>query len=293
MVLLFIMEVLGQGHGGIVVADSASSVKKFYLAQVNGVNEQQQLTFLGGLQDQGFDIGCTIPRLLEIVGEGSWEIDGKVYTYCNRMERVPGTSARLAVPGFTAEKIEILGQDLGSIAFSLHALSKAYIEQWIRTFGEKDKLLAHILEDKAGQVVREGPNRSVNERVKHAAGYLQSQCVSVASENTLGHLDYSLSNTQVSNTSHVHGLVDWGDFGLTHPALSLYQLATRPVWPYVKRQYEHMGGSIREDITYAAAAINLAWAPIICAQLGVPVEPEDKPENFDAMYARFESHALV
>ena len=286
------MEVLGEGHGGIVVADSASAVKKFYLAQVNGVNEQQQLTFLGSLQDQGFDIGCTIPRLLEVVGEGSWEIDGKAYTYCNRMERVPGTSARLAAPGFTAEQLETLGKDLGSIAFSLHALSKAYTEQWRRAFGDKDKLLAHVLEDKAAQVMREGPDRSVNERVKNAAGYLQSRCESVASENTLSHLDLSLSNTQASDTGHVNSLVDWGDFGLTHPALGLYQLASRPVWPHVKRQYEHIGSPIREDITYAAAAINLAWVPIICAQLGVPVEPEDTPENFEAMYAQFEAHCL-
>src|ERR1700689_2168255 len=94
------MEVLGEGHGGIVVADSAGAVKKFYLAQVNGVNEQQQLTFLGSLQNRGFDIGCTIPKLLEIVGEGSWEIDGKTYVYCNRMERVPGASARSAILDF-------------------------------------------------------------------------------------------------------------------------------------------------------------------------------------------------
>jgi hypothetical protein len=292
VVFLFIMEILGQGHGGIVVADSASAVKKFYLAQVNGVNEQQQLTFLGSLQDQGFGIGCTIPRLLEVVGEGSWEIDGKAYTYCNRIERVPGTSARLAVPGFTAEQVEALGQDLGTIAFSLHALSKVYTEQWRRTFGEEDKLLAHILEDKAAQVMREGSDRSVNERVKHAAGYLQTRCQSVVSENTLSHLDYTLSNAQVSHTGHVNGFVDWGDLGLTNPALSLCQLAARPVWPHVKRQYEHMGGSIREDITYAAAAIHLAWAPVICDQLGVPVEPEETPEHFETMYAQFEAHSL-
>ncbi|HEY5442570.1 MAG TPA: phosphotransferase, partial [Candidatus Saccharimonadales bacterium] len=283
------MKILGKGHGGVVVADSAGAVKKFYLSRAYGQSEEQHLTFLGGLQDQGFSIGCTIPRFLEAVGKGTWEIDGKTYVYCNRMERIPGVSAQLAIPDFNERQIKSLGKDLGNIIFALHAQSKTYTAQWKNTFGQEDKLLAHILKDKAGQVMREGPDKSVNARVKKAASYLQSQCESIASENTLSHLDYSLSNTQASHTGHVNGLVDWGDFGLTHPALSLYQLASRPVWPHVKRQYEQLGGLIREDITYAAAAINLAWVPIICAQLGLPLEPEETQESFEAMYARFEA----
>lgn len=286
------MKVLGQGHGGIVVADSASAVKKFYLSQVDGVSEQRQLTFLGGLQDQGFDIGCTIPKLLEIVGEGNWKIGDKTYVYCNRMERIPGTSARLAILDFNEQQTENLGKDLGNIIFALHTLSKAYAEQWKSTFGGEDKLLVHLLEDKAGRVIREGSDQSVNARVKKAADYLQSCCQSVASENTLSHVDFSLSNTQASDAGHVNGLVDWGDFGPTNPSLSLYQMAARPVWPYVKRQYERRGGLIREDITYAAAAINLAWVPIICNQLGLPLEKEDTPEHFETMYTQFEAHAF-
>ena len=286
------MEVLGQGHGGVVIADSASVVKKFYLAQVNGVSEQQQLTFLGSLQDQGFDIGCTIPKLLEIVGKGNWKIGGKAYVYCNRMERVRGVSARLAILDFNERQTKKLGEDLGNIIFALHTLSKAYAEQWKSAFGGEDKLLVHILEDKAAYVIRQGSDQHVSARVKDTASYLEKQRESLASENTLSHLDLTLSNTQVSDTGHVNGLVDWGDFGLTNPSLSLYQLADRPVWPHVKLQYEHMGGSIREDITYAAAAINLAWAPIFCSQLGLPLEEEYTREYFEAMYAQFEAHAL-
>jgi hypothetical protein len=286
------IEVLGQGHRGVVVADAASAVKKFYVSEAEGVEEQEQLTFLGSLQNQGFDIGCTIPRLLEIVGKGMWEVDDQAYVYCNRMELIPGTSARWAAPGFTEQQGEALGKDLGTIAFTLHALSKAYVEQWKRAFGEDDRLLAHLLEDKAAYVIREEADQSVNAQVKNAVEYLENQRDSLASENTLSHLDLTLSNTQVGDTGHVNGLVDWGSFGLTNPSLSLYQLADRPVWPHVKRQYEHMGGSIREDITYAAAAINLAWAPIFCSQFGLPLEKEYTREHFGAMYAQFEARAL-
>ena len=285
------MKILGEGHGGVVIADSAGAVKKFYLSQVDGVSERQQLTFLGGLQDQGFDIGCTIPRLLETIGEGTWEIDGKTYAYCNRMERIPGTSSRWVISGFNERQIEKLGKDLGNIIFALHTLSKVYAAQWKKTFGEEDKLLAHILKDKAGQVLREDSDQSINARVKNAAAYLQSRCKSVASENTLSHVDYTLSNTQVSRTGHVNGVVDWGGFGLTNPSLSLYQLASKPVWPHVKRQYEQLGSQIREDITYAAAVIHLAWAPIICKQLDQPLEKDETPEHFEAMYEQFEAHA--
>ena len=283
-------KILGQGVGGVVVADSANVVKKFYFFQSDGVSEQQQLTFLGSLQDQGFDIGCTIPRLLEVVGEGKWKVDDKTYAYCNRMERVPGTCARLAVPTFTEREIEILGKDLGTAAFNLHTLSKAYMEQWQRTFGEGDRLLAHILGDKAAQVMREEPDQSVRTRIKDAAAYLENQCRSQASENTLCHVDFSLSNTQASDTGHVNGLVDWGGFGITNPSLSLYQMAARSVWPHLKRQYKQMGGSIREDIVYAAASIHLAWAPIICKQLNLPLEPEETRDRLEVMYAQFEAH---
>ncbi len=286
------MEIIGEGHGGIVVADSAGAVKKFYLVEANGINEQQQLSFLGSLKGEGLSIGCTIPKLLEVVGAGNWKIDGKAYVYCNRMERVPGTSARAAILDFDERQTKRLGEDLGKIIFALHTRSKTYVRRWQSTFGDKDKLLAHILGDKAGLVMREEPDRGVNARVKKAASYLEDKLLKSASANTLSHADFTLSNTQVDGTGHVHGLVDWGDFTVTNPSLSLYQLADRPVWPHVKRQYEQLGGSIREDIAYAASAINLAWAPIFCKRIGAPLEEEYTQEYFEAMYAQFETHAL-
>lgn len=283
--------VLGQGLKGIVVADGEGAVRKFYAAESEGLEEEAQLTFLGQLQDQGFNIGCAIPRLLEVVGSGNWQIEGGTYVYCNRMERIPGTCARLAAPGYTEQQTELLGRDLGAIGFSMHALSRAYVAQWKRTFTNEDRLLTHILEDKAAQVIREEPDPSVRSRVRDAARYLEEQCPPVASENTLSHLDFTLSNTQASPEGRVNGIVDWATFGLTNPSLSLYQLAHRRVWPYVKRQYEQAGGSIREDIVFAAAAIHLAWSPIICEQLGFPLGEDETRPCFEAMHAQFEAHA--
>lgn len=286
------MKILGKGHTGVVVADTPGAAKKFYTSKAEGLQEQEQLTFLGGLQDQGFDIGCTIPKLLEVIGEGKWEVDNKLYSFCSRIERIPGTSARWTAPTFTKQQIEILGDDLGSIAFTLHTLSKPYIEHWKNAFGHEDKLLAHLLEDKAGYVMLQTSDQSIKARVKEAADYLESRRESLVRENTLSHLDLTLSNTQVSNTGRVNGLVDWGSFGLTNPSLSLYQLADRPVWSRVKRRYKSMGGSIREDITYAASSIHLAWAPIYCKQRDLPLEKEYTQEYFEAMHAQFEARAL-
>jgi len=286
------MEILGRGHKGIVIVDTATSIKKFYESELEAEEEQISLEFLGNLQDQGFNIGCTIPRLLEVIGEGAWEVEGKTYIRCNRMERIPGISARQAIAHFNQPQLETLGKNLGTIAFALHSLSKAYIELWKRIDTSQDKLLEHVLDDKAAQVLREEPDKGVTARVKDAAQYLEDQRESLAPDNVLSHLDLSLSNILVSDTSHVNGLVDWGSFGLTNPSLSLYQLAARPVWPYVKQQYEQEGGSVREDIVYGAASIHLAWAPIICNQLGLPIEPHETRDHFEAMYTRFEENTV-
>jgi hypothetical protein len=95
------MEILGRGLGGVVVADAPEAVRKFYLAERDGRSEQEHLSYLNELQQQGFDIQCVIPKLLEVIGKGEWEVEGKTYTYCNRMERVSGVSARQTLSAFT------------------------------------------------------------------------------------------------------------------------------------------------------------------------------------------------
>ncbi len=284
------MKILGQGHTGVVVADTPHTVKKFYVSKPYAAEEQASLAFLGEMQDQGFSIGCTIPKLVEVVGKGEWTIRDKVYTYSNRMERVPGTCAHLSVASFTEKQIKVLGQALGAIGFAMHSQSKAYIAIYKSRFGEEDNpLLVHIVKDKVAQILREETDQSITERVKAASDYLQKRCRSLVAENTLSHLDFTLSNTQIDDNTQVMGIVDWGGFGLTHPSLSLYQLAIYPIWPHFKQQYQQQGATIREDIVYAAAAIHLAWTPIICRELGISLEKEGPLESFDAMYERFEA----
>ncbi|MGC1176999.1 MAG: phosphotransferase [Candidatus Saccharimonadales bacterium] len=283
------MEILGHGHDGIVVADTPDTVQKFYVSETEATKEQTSLAFLEEMQGQDFNIGCTIPKLLEVLGRGEWVIDGKAYTYSNRMERVPGTCARLAITSFTEQQIEALGQALGTIGFTMHSQSQAHIDTYKARFGADDSLLTDIVKVQAAQVLHEESDQGVAKRVKIAADHLQKQCRLFAAKNTLSHLDFTLSNTQIDDKARVTGIVDWGGFGLTHPSLSLYQLAIYPVWPHVKRQYERQGVMIREDIVYAAGAIHVAWTPLICKQLGLSLAAEGPLEHFDVMYDRFEA----
>jgi hypothetical protein len=283
------MQILGHGLGGVVVADTPETVKKFYLAEKDGRSEQEHLSYLNGLQQQGFDIQCVIPQLIEAIGKGKWEIEGKTYVYCSRMERVPGTSARQILAAFTEEATELLGKALGTTAFTMHTLLREHVEQWKPKSGTEDILLTHILEDKARRVLSEGSDNDLVRRVADAADYLERECKALASDNTLSHHDFSLANAQVSPDGRLYGVVDWGMFGLTNPSLSLYSLAYRAVWPHVRNQYRQLDGNIREDIAYAAAAIHLAWAPIISKQRNFPLDIDETPENFEAMWAKFES----
>lgn len=283
------MKILGQGHKGIVIADGKKAVKKFYLSVTEWEREKTHLAFLEELQDQGFSIGCTIPKLLKSVGQGTWEIDGKLYRFCNQIEYIPGANANQSITDFTHKKLEVLGKDLGKIAFAMHFSSKAYTDPWKRTFGKKGSLLDHILKDKAAQVTREASEQGTKKAVSLAASYLADKRELLATEATLSHLDFTLSNTQVDVDGHVMGLVDWGSFGLTNPSLSLYQLAPTPIWPYAKQEYENRGGVIRKDILFAAATIHLAWAPIICQKLGFPLDIDETQRNFKIMYENFRS----
>lgn len=232
------MEILGRGLAGIVIADTPGTVRKFYTTKDKGHSEQANLTFLGDLQENGLNIGCVIPRLVEVIGDGKWEMEGNTYTYCNRMERLSGTSARRVFTDFTEQAIKHLGEALGSTAFAIHNSLKPYVEQWCRAAGKQDTLLAHVLEDKAKTVQSEESDKNIVDRTSEAAQYLETQCQALEPENTLSHLDFSLANAQVDNSGRLIGVVDWVSFGLSNPSLSLYQLAYRELWPYVERQYE-------------------------------------------------------
>ena len=286
------MEILGQGLAGLVIADTPNTVKKFYIGADKGRTEQEYLTYLGNLQERGFTIECPIPALIETIGEGEWDINGKTYDYCNRIERLAGTSGRRILSDFTKQATERLGTAIGSTAFAMHTNSKPYIEEWIHKAGDADNLLGHILNDKAASVISEGSDSDVVRRVREAADYLEGQCSSLTSTNTLCHLDFSLANIQTDSSGKLYGLVDWVYFGLTNPSLSLYQLAYREIWPHVQRQYEQLGGTLREDIIYAAAAIHLAWAPIISKRLNFGLDVEETHEKFEVLWGEFEAHKL-
>lgn len=284
------MEILGYGLGGVVVADTAHTVRKFYLTEKDGRAEEEHLSYVNDLQKQGFDIQCVIPQLLEVVGQGRWEVEGKTYVYCNRMERVSGVSARKLLATFSEEATQRLGKSLGTSALAMHRPPKTYIEQWKRKYGTEDIMLAHILNDKARAVLSENSDSSATERVADAARYLKKECAALASTNTLSHLDFSLANTQTDLNGRLYGIVDWGMYGFSNPSLSLYSLTYRTVWPYVRDQYRQLGGTVREDIAYAAAAIHLAWAPLISKQRDFPLDSDETPENFEVMWKQFEAH---
>lgn len=285
------MEIIGQGHKGIVVADGARAVKKFYLLKAEGQREQAHLTLLANLQRQGLGIGCTIPKLLENVGQGTWQLAGKTYSYCSRLERIAGTAANLVMPNLTEQELEILGRDLGAVIFDLHHLSKNYKEQWQPILGNEDKLLAHILEEKAAQVTHNGTDEDARTWAQDAASYLAGLRKALSSERVLSHQDLNPSNILVGTDGRVNGVVDWGGLGPTSASLSLYQLVPTAIWPYVKQQYEDKGGVIREDILYAATTIHLAWAPIICRRLGIPLDENETREWLEVVRTKFAAQA--
>lgn len=79
----------------------------------------------------------------------------------------------------------------------------------------------------------------------------------------------------VDEQNHITGIVDWVTFGLTHPGLTLYQLAARPhIWEPFQKQYTNLGGTIQDDILYAAALIHVAWSITVWAPLVAGTEHE-------------------
>ena len=277
--------ILGQGFGGVVVADTPTSVKKFYVSEQWWEHEKKHLGFLAEIQRQGFGIGCTIPKLIESADKRTWEVDGKTYRYCNTMELIPGVTAWSE---FKGKNLETLGTNLGTVLANMHVRSASYIPQWKAEFGDEDTLLTHIFKDKAAQVLQKGTDATAKSQVKDVLEYLEKRKDLLVSERTLSHLDLNLNNILVTKDNAVEGLVDWGDFGLTHPSLSLYQLATKPaLWQHIKQHYEKSGGTIRSDIVYAAATIHLAWVPVIWKEHHFELDEDETHERLQEVYRSF------
>ena len=270
-----------------MVADTPTSVKKYYLSKEWWENEKIHLKFLAEIQKRGFSIGCTIPKLIDSSGKGEWKVDGKVYNYCNTMEFVPGARAWSK---YKDRNLETLGVDLGVILSRMHNQSTSYIPQWRARFSDEDKLLTHIFKDKAAKVMQKGDDSTAKSQVKDAVKYLEERKDLLVSERTLSHLDLNLNNILVTADNTVEGLVDWGDFGLTHPSLSLYQLATKSeLWQHIKKSYEKAGGMIRYDIVYAAATINLAWVPVFWQEHHFELGEDENAERLQEIYRLFVS----
>jgi hypothetical protein len=204
------------------------------------------------------------------------------------MELVLGFAANTTLDD---EQCITLGTHLGALLFAMHNTSQLYIEQYLTQAGDKDNLLRHILDDNAAHVMRvlsKEPNIGTLAKAQEALAYLQGKRTLLNRQRTLTHTDLNLSNILIDKAGRVQGLVDWGSFGFSNPSLAMYQLATRPrLWVHIKRKYEALGGLILDDILYAAATIHLAWAPIICKELGLPLAKDDDQEMLERMYANF------
>jgi len=282
------MKILGKGHKGVVVATAADVVEKYYISRSEWQKEKTQLTFLAKIQRRGFDLGIMIPKLRDSA-EGKWEIASQVYGYRNTMERLPGiTAAR----GITDKNVSTVGANLGKLLFTLHTASKEYQLGWTAQFGTSDNLYKHIADEKVAAIIQDEPDQHVVQQTRGAASYLAREVPEVRSTYALSHLDLNLNNILISTDGSITGLVDWGDFGITNPSLSLYQLATEPdLWPYIQTHYEAAGGTIDLGIVYAAATIHLAWAPVICKKLALPLAPHESQKHFQMMYENFTTSA--
>ncbi len=280
------MKIIGRGHEGIVVAGAEKTAKKLYLNKGDWALEKTNLDFLNDIQAQGFKIECKIPKLLNS-SQGEWTVNGTTYNYCNTMERLYGTSANSTFN----DNPEKLGTKLGQIYALMHTRSKPYINQWVDKYGDEDKLLAQIYNKKAKQVIDESKDAEVKRRVNEAVSYLKSNEPLLASNRTLSHIDLTPNNTVINKDFDIQGIVDWGSFCLTNPSLTLYQMPARAnLWKYIKKEYERLGCTILYDTLHAAETIHLAWAPIICEELGVPLEKEAGKEGFDRAYENFQKY---
>jgi aminoglycoside phosphotransferase len=283
------MNIIGRGMCGVVVGDTETSVKKFYKVKEDWEKEKTRLAFLTSMKEQGFDIDCTIPKLISASAGGEWSVNGKTYNYCAKMELIPGVRADVK---FNREELEKLGTSLGTALFIMHSTSGPFVSQWINSFGSDDELFDQILKEKATKVLAEETDKRVLSWVAEVKGYLEDQEAQLMNQRCLSHIDLNLPNIIVNNDDHsIEGLVDWGAFGLTSSSMSMYQLVGKSdLWTHVKKQYMKLGGTIREDILCAAATIHLAWAPIICKEVGMDIPKDDTPKKLEDMYACFAAH---
>jgi len=101
---------------------------------------------------------------------------------------------------------------------ALVSRSKTLVEEYADLFTAEDKLVAHILDEKARKVLNEESDDGMRILVEEAASYLRSRYPLVASERRLSHTDLNPTNILCNEGGEVEGLVDWGSFGLTHRA---------------------------------------------------------------------------
>jgi Ser/Thr protein kinase RdoA (MazF antagonist) len=279
------MQILGKGHYSIVIAENDLVVKKFYSSAEELSEERDHLCFLHDLEKQGICFDFKIPLFL---GEekGDFKIDKVNYQYVSRMERLRGASLGFLLDG--GQDLTATENNLGHAVFQLHHQLRPFVGQWQKEFGNSDSLLNHILNDKAEKVIIEERDQDILKAVKEAAEYLLNNKSLIEKEHTISHTDLNPNNILVGMGGKIEGLVDCGSFGLTHPSISLYQLATIPqFWPKVRNSYEKSGGILRQDLLYAASTIHLAWAPLKLKELGIPLSAGEDRKGFDTVYALF------
>lgn len=282
------MEVLGTGFIGVVVAAGSGFVDKFYSRLDDWEREKAHLGFIEGISQQGFDIGCRIPKVTDSEN-GLWNIGGKTYQYRNRMERLPGVTMET---GCSPDNAAAVGKNLGAVLFKLHTESRKFMPQWSRDFDSSDGLFNHIINDKAKKVLAEELDGDIRRQVTKAVACLQSQESSLKTDFTLSHYDLNLNNILIDpHTSTINGLVDWAGFGLTHPSLSLYQLtAKRDIWESVRDRYLELGVPIAEDILYAAAVIHWVWAPLGLREVGWEFDENEMERNLKESIQLLKKH---
>lgn len=283
------MEILSQRPRSVVIAQSDKYVEKLYTLETQWRQEASNLSFLREIQGKGFSMGCNIPELVSS-SEEDRTIGDKTYKYCNVMQRLYGTPSGEILDD---EDIKVWSNNLAEVIFTLHYQSKQYVDIWVAKFGKEDNLLEHILQDKAARTLDSNINGSLKPMISQAAKYLEVNVSSHAECNTLSHQDINRSNILIDKNNKVDGLVDWVDFGLTNPTLSLYQLVVRPtVWKSFESRYTELGGVIDYGVLYAAAVLHLAWAlevwyPSIAHGLNMKKDSDETYEMLEEMIACF------
>lgn len=279
------MKILGKGLAGVVLKETPVLARKLYLSAKDQDKEQSVLNYVASLCVRGFEIGCQIPKLHGLENNQLWQIEGKQYRYSSILDLIPG---KMVSASLTNKNKEAIGKSLGQVLYTMHTNGQNYRSNFIKKHGSQDEMLRHILQDKAARVIAQ--NNSNKEIAKETARYLQSHQKNLDRERTLSHLDLHLHNVMTADNNQITGLVDWSGFGLTHPSVVMYQLATtQNIWPYIQKEYQKLGGCLRLDILYAAATIHVTWAPIKHFEVGLePIKQAD--QKIANLYAKFKKY---